>query len=305
MRYRGVIFLLAMVVNSTTLFAQNNGNQSPLPCSKKLELRRAERFQEFTVRVLGGDFDGCLEVRKGEQLVFSKRELGRLTIGNDVNGGDQSSNVYHPPVIPIGTDLTGRGKPNVIVNEWSGGAHCCFIFHVLELGTPVREVAAIRADDSDYAHFEDLNHDGKFEFVVWDFTFAYWHTGFAQSPAPRVVLRFSGTRYKLASDLMSKAPLSAEELTKKAAELKNTEWDDGYPPPELWGTMLDLIYTGNSEEAWKLVPAVWKPNGVSERQFFIDFCAQLSKSRYFSELRSTIENPPCHFNRKSRDQSSN
>ncbi len=32
---------------------------------------------------------------------------------------------------------------------------------------------------------------------------------------------------------------------------KNDSWKDGEPPVELWGYMLDLIYSGNAKVAWQ------------------------------------------------------
>jgi hypothetical protein len=181
----------------------------------------------------------------------------------------------------VGTDITGRGKPNLILSEWSGGAHCCFSFHVLELGDHPREIAVVRAEDSDYAHFEDVNHDGIYEFVGWDFTFAYWRAGFLQSPAPRIVLRFNGTSYELAPDLMRQTPPPAEQLTRTGAEVRNGEWEEGSPPPLLWGTMLDLIYTGHSDLAWKFLDAAWIPKQTGKTKFPTTFVANRLRAPIF------------------------
>ena len=290
--------LMLLVLTSSNLMAQEQKGQAALSCPKNEALQDSVGIRNFTVLTYGGDFEGCLEVRRHGALVFSERKTGKLVIGNDINKADTKSAIFHPPAIPLGTDITGLGKPNVIVAEWSGGAHCCFTFHVLELGSRVREVGRIQADDSDYAHFEDINHDGKYEFLGWDFDFAYWNAGFAQSPAPQIVLRFDGRRYELAPDFMRRPALSTDEFNKRVTEVRDAEWTNGNPPPELWGTILDLIYTGNSDLAWKFTSAAWIPGDVSERQFLRSFCGQLAKSRYFAQLRPTIKNAPCEFDPK-------
>jgi hypothetical protein len=269
-------------------------------CPEQGSLQEEERFSDFVGRVYrGGEdlFDGCVQVLRDDQVVLSKHTDAKFIIGNDINKG-LGGDVSHPQAIPLGTDITGLRKPNLILGEWTGGAHCCFIFHVFELSIPVREIASIDAEDSDYAHFEDLDHDGIYEFVGWDYTFAYWRAAFLQSPAPAIVLRFDGSRYKLAPDLMSKPALSGEEFGRLQASVReNDAWKEGYPPPLLWGTMLDLIYSGHSDLAWKFIDGAWASEHTSKARFLRDFCTQLSTSPYFEELRPTITSAPCRLGR--------
>jgi hypothetical protein len=76
----------------------------------------------------------------------------------------------------VGTDITGAGKPNAIVSDWSGGAHCCFTLRIFELGKQFKEIAKIEAGHSDGAKFVDLDHDGFYEFEGNDWAFAYWES---------------------------------------------------------------------------------------------------------------------------------
>ncbi|HTX14491.1 MAG TPA: hypothetical protein VMD77_04285 [Candidatus Baltobacteraceae bacterium] len=289
------IVFLAVVVSATLPTSMAQSKSEPLPignCPRLSNLDDEQKFADFDVRIYrGGEdaFDGCVQIFKSKQLVFSKREEGRFAIGNDI---DHGGNV---PAIPIGTDITGRGKPDLILNEWSGGAHCCFTFHVVELSDHPREIASVQAEHSDYAHFEDLNHDGIYEFTGWDFTFAYWHAAFLQSPAPKIVLRFNGTRYELALSLMRQPPPSADQLATTEAKVRRDAWDDKFPPPLLWGTMLDLIYTGHSDLAWQFADTAWVPGNIGEPEFLKEFCRQLSSSPYFAQLRPTIQSAPCSF----------
>jgi hypothetical protein len=270
-------------------------------CSSARRLEDEEKFQDFIVRVYRaegpGSFDGCVQVLRDNQVVFSEHTAAKFVIGGDINKSSGAS-VFHPKSIPIGTDITGRGKPNLILGEWTGGAHCCFVFHVLELGDHVREIANLNAQDSDYAHFEDVNHGGVYVFVGWDYTFAYWRAGFAQSPAPGIVLRFNGARYELAPDLMRKPAPSSEELGKLQASIRDDgAWREEFPPPLLWGTMLDLIYSGHPDLAWRFVDGAWASDNTSKSRFLRDFCAQLATSPYFKKLRPTITSAPCKFRR--------
>ena len=75
-------------------------------------------------------------------------------------------------LINMGKDITGKGEPNLVINEWSGGAHCCYTFDVFEIGKKFREITTLDAVEGDYAHFEDIRRNGKLVFVASDWTFA-------------------------------------------------------------------------------------------------------------------------------------
>jgi len=262
-------------------------------CSQGGELEDKQKLADLVIRIYEREeFEDCVEVLRGNRLVYAGRADGRLGIGNDINKGADSE-TYHAPVIPIGTDITGLGEPDVILNEWSGGAHCCFTFHVLELSEHPREIAAIDAEDSDYAHFEDLKHDGAYEFVGRDFVFAYWNASFLQSPAPRIVLRFNGDRYELAPELMRQHAPSAEKLEATEHEVRKASWQNGSPPPLLWETMLDLIYTGHPELAQSFLDHAWIPAQPGKEVFQHNFCSKLVTSLYFRALSLTMPNAPC------------
>ena len=136
-----IIFVLVLLGLCAVRFAdaQRNKPEAGLSddCSRRSRLEDEQKFAEFVIRIYRGDdyFGGCIQVLKNDQIVFSRHTEGKFVIGNDVNKNDVSADgMFHPPAIAIGTDITGLGKPNLILSEWSGGVHCCFTFHVLELG---------------------------------------------------------------------------------------------------------------------------------------------------------------------------
>jgi len=50
-----------------------------------------------------------------------------------------------------GVDFTGTGP--ALVSEWSGGAHCCYTFHVFQLGDSFKALPAIPLLDADESAF--------------------------------------------------------------------------------------------------------------------------------------------------------
>jgi len=81
----------------------------------------------------------------------------------------------------------GPGR-DVIVQEWSGGAHCCFDYHVLHVEGPrVRREGTIRAGDC-ALRVADLDQDGRLELIACDARFAYaFDLPFAESPLLPIV----------------------------------------------------------------------------------------------------------------------
>jgi len=188
---------------------------------------------------------------------------------------------------PMGRDVTGLGLPDLVIGEWTGGAHCCFLSHIFELGPKkLRRVATINAEHSDRAHFEDIDHDGQLEFLMNDWTFAYWHTGFMQSPAPDLILRFRDGKFRLALDLMRKPSPKDEVLAHLANDIA-AKWDsfEQGPPHEFWGEILDLIYSGNAGRAWKFAEQCWPREKDGKQEFMRDFRNQLGQSPHWEGLR--------------------
>jgi hypothetical protein len=57
-------------------------------------------------------------------------------------------------------------------------------------------------------------------------------------------------------------------------------------PPELWGLMLDLIYSGHHKEADKLLEELWDAKKYAGRASFKKaFEEQLTESIYYKQLK--------------------
>lgn len=194
--------------------------------------------------------------------------------------------------VGVGEDITGEGIPNLILTEWTGGAHCCWRYHVFSLDPEdgPRVLTVIHAGHSDEAPFQDLDGDGRLECVLRDWTFAYWKTCFAASPAPQVILCYRGGQYVVASHLMVKpAPGKAElmQLARRVRERPSVgRWSPGSVPEEYWTELLELVYAGHETLAWKFADEAWPAECPGKQEFLAEFRQQLAESPYWPGIRA-------------------
>jgi hypothetical protein len=90
-------------------------------------------------------------------------------------------------------DVNGDGEPDVLVDLFSGGAHCCSstVIEVLNTGgTAYQQTVASWLNG--FYRLRDLDGDGQPEFVTDDERFAYLFTSYAESWRPPMVLELRG-----------------------------------------------------------------------------------------------------------------
>ncbi|MBX3364548.1 MAG: VCBS repeat-containing protein [Phycisphaeraceae bacterium] len=186
---------------------------------------------------------------------------------------------------PVGQgvdDITGDGVPDLVIREFTGQPGR-FVFIVVGLGPEVREIATIEARHE--GAFIDVNGDGRHEFVGTDWTFDGWKAPASSSPAPRVVLTFEGGAYVLAPSLMQRPEPTPEQIEQLIiGVLRSNEWQGGNPPPALWGTALDMMFSGHPELGWSFLELAWPEGQAGYERFLGEFRAQLLKSPYAAAL---------------------
>ncbi|HEX4010817.1 MAG TPA: hypothetical protein VHX62_12445 [Solirubrobacteraceae bacterium] len=96
---------------------------------------------------------------------------------------------------PVGVrlvNLEGDGQSDVVLELFTGGAHCCTIAQVFTYDPGTMTYAKSQHDFGDPGYrLSSLAHNGVNEFVTADDWFAYEFTDFAASGLPIQILRFS------------------------------------------------------------------------------------------------------------------
>ncbi len=172
-----------------------------------------------------------------------------------------------------GEDITGEGHPDVIIEAFSGGAHCCFTYYVYDLGPQLTKVLESPTYDCP-GTFQDLDGDHIFEFVTCDDIFPYEYCAFAFSPMPTVIYRYESEKGYLPA-----SPDFSEQYTDDIArdtKLATTaqpsgsgEWG-GTTKCSVLPLVLDYLYSGQPNEAWAALRYYYKYSDLEAFQAEIE-----------------------------------
>ncbi len=152
-----------------------------------------------------------------------------------------------------GSDLNADGSPDLVVETFSGGAHCCFGTQVFSLRPSGATLILQKPESNAGGYFEDLDADGVSEFITYDDSFAYQYCPYAAGVIVKVIMAYDATRD-------SYLPASPRFPTQYTEEIATNEDRAQYAPGELgeWdGTnicavlplALDYLYQGQPDQA--------------------------------------------------------
>jgi hypothetical protein len=105
-----------------------------------------------------------------------------------------SANGEHSSVHVL--NLEHNGRPDVVLDLFSGGAHCCSIEQIFSLRPGTETYAKTERNFGDPGEqIVDLGHNRRYEFLTADDSFAGTFTDYAASGLPVQILTFSGRRF--------------------------------------------------------------------------------------------------------------
>ncbi|MBI4042483.1 MAG: hypothetical protein HY391_03295 [Deltaproteobacteria bacterium] len=266
---RSVLFLLIFAW-ITPVFASLNGTFI------------TKKFGAYTV-LLSQRFDsgiGKITIERGKNKIYEESEVDHhYYFGNNfdetLNGTDPHS----------GRDITGNGLPNLIVSNWTGGAHCCHFLQVFELGKKFKKLVTVEAHSSS-VRLVDLDHDSFPEIEFWDGSIDYLFASFAGSPPARVVLKFQKDHYEIATHLMKKPAPTAKQMQKIKERIRAAFEKEDSPdlPYDFLNLMMDLSYTGHFELALKMADEIWPKTKPDLSKFKEDFTKALQETPYWKNF---------------------
>jgi len=203
-----------------------------------------------------------------------------------------------------GKDVNGDGYPDAVLVSFSGGAHCCWTYHIVSLGKNPGLLAEF--ENRSTASLEDLHGDGTVEILIRDGSF---DEGFGLmhpfSPFPLLIVRLRGTKFE---DVGYKFwPVYEKEIRKERNKLNGKSLRDFLQsnPTEIHDSLdyldtqyralaiaLDYLYSGRTAEAHRVLGELW-PAKFQQQAW------EQMVNGYCSGLRARLElnsSPPCGDN---------
>ncbi|HEX8646433.1 MAG TPA: hypothetical protein VF715_06000 [Thermoleophilaceae bacterium] len=196
---------------------------------------------------------------------------------------------YGDSEVPATTvrDLDGNGEPEVLIDLYTGGAHCCSYTQIYSFDAQPAPGAYRRTKGSwgDFGYeLRDLDKDGRPEFRSSDFRFAGAFTAYAASGAPPMILRFGDRKLKNATK-QYKGEIK-KNLKQYVALYKEFRKDPD--TPEVRGFLAaytaDKLLLGQKSTAFDLVYAAYRRGELKP----LEGDTSPSGKRYIAELRKFL-----------------
>jgi hypothetical protein len=96
-------------------------------------------------------------------------------------------------------DLEGNGKKEIVIEYYSGGAHCCTTMDIYKLESDKFTLLDSLEWGNSLFDINDLDKDGKMEITGFDDAYAYAFTNFADSRFPVLIYKFKNGKLYLAN----------------------------------------------------------------------------------------------------------
>ncbi len=251
------------------------------------------QYNDYTIsRKSANDFEDEIKIVKSGKIVFEMTDIARyLSFLNNEN-----------PII----DITGNGISNLVIESYSGGAHCCYDVTVLEFGKQFHTIAKLEGGHVPI-EFEEIDKIPGLEVIIYD-NYAYQWTYFASSAFGKVVLRYQDGSYVIAYDLMQSPPLSKSQLKAVITKIKSDDYSNfryvaNFLNPEksnkfsdknisastnyfanVISKVIDLIYSKNYPQAMKIIDETWPGSTKEKMDFKRDLINEIKNRHYGKEV---------------------
>lgn len=190
-------------------------------------------------------------------------------------------------------DINGDGVRDLVFAGYSMGAHCCWTYWVVSLGDAPRLLGEI--ENQTGGRFEDLDGDGRLEFLTEDGAFDYFDgVSHADTVFPTVILRLEGSGWVdvgrefrgIYDQEIRKAGVGTDRIKEFLLKDSDRARMDATEYPSAWHaaltTVLAYLYSGRERRAWKALREMWPPADQQRMQRLIVKTRQQGVLRYVS-----------------------
>ncbi len=170
-----------------------------------------------------------------------------------------------------GLDLNHDGRPELVLDGYTGGLHCCYVYEIVSLG---RTPQVMHTFQSPVPVTFEPQSDGSVLIRAADGVFDYFLLSHRDAVMPQLVLKLQGNslvdvsaRYPELYDKeieQERSQLSTEEIEK----FRKTNYHDKLYSDQtatvrkVLTIVLDYVYSGRAEQAWQALEELWPPSDV-------------------------------------------
>jgi hypothetical protein len=157
-------------------------------------------------------------------------------------------------------DVNADGLDDAIVNEYTGGAHCCFVYLIFSEGpSGIQLIDSFSLDNATIKAVEDLDGDGMPELETADDRLAYFpDLSFAVSPFLPLILCRSSQHiyYDCTPQFPEVLEGSAEEFEGDLTDAIQRQEGEEAKRPAALGLLASYLRLGMDEEGWSRVKSL-------------------------------------------------
>lgn len=225
--------------------------QGGTACAQNSNIKFRYKEYLFQTKYDTADFTTVLKVKKGKKVVFKKTYYDRITEIKDY-------------------DLDGNGKREILIQMYSGGAHCCTELFAGELRNDIFVITDSVNWGNSFYEITDLNNDRKLEITGVNDMFAYAFTNYAQSQFNLLIYGFDSGKFinitNKFPDIVSAHIKDLEEELKPytdtgfqcmQADEDTFNTDAGAVKAILAAITAEYHTLGNAQEGYKLIDKIY------------------------------------------------
>ena len=254
MRPLKIIAILCLVASATSSFARSDES-----CNDGAG-RFERKFGNYALQV---------SPAQGEERTC--RAVLRSADGREVFSASDTTITLEPI---SGSSVTNDGERSVVLEGFSGGAHCCWRYWIVDVGNPARLVKEIGNQTGIAFEHE---RDGRVVMKTGDGAFDYFDDlAHAFSPIPLVYLQLEKTTLKdVSPQFLQVYDRNIEEMRQLLTPEKLERFTSGQLPAATLGDadvdwmttkshvlmiVLDYLYSGREQQAWNTLDEMWPAN---------------------------------------------
>ena len=258
---------LILVGIVTNVFSSKTANAEVITAnSGKIKAEISYQQQEYKYQ------DVTLKISRSNQVILNEK-----ITDNEYDRPMASFNSSNTKQYFKIQDVDGDKEPEIIVELYTGGAHCCIYSLIYRYNAAQNKYSKINHQwGNHYYKLQDLDRNGLQEFVTIDDRFAYAFASYAGSAYPIQIWQYrQGKMINVTKKYRQEIAKNAQELWQRYQKEK-TEFGAGKAPLAAYLAAKYLL--GEGQDGWQKVRQAYQSSDRAE--FFTNLQDFLQKTGY-------------------------